>query len=169
MNKLIILCVESNKKSRTDYIYIDAAIKAFLKQNRKIIYKPIFLDNKYKYNDKKKVKEINDLKKSFCGNTKVVYCIDVDDYDTKPEDKACLEQIKKYCDDNAFDFVFFSKDVEDVFWGKQVPDNEKVKKAAEFVRKMLIYSVVEKKLRYETYIQHCSNLLNILEKNWNND
>lgn len=169
MSKLIILCVESNKRSRTDYIYIDAAIKKFLKSNNKIIYRPVFLDNKYNYNDKSKIKEINQLKKSFCGKTKVVYCIDVDEYDTKPEDKEFLDRIKKHCDDNNYDFVFFSKDVEDVFWGNQVHDSEKVKKAAEFTKKKIINTISEDKLRYEIYVRHCSNLLNILNDNWNND
>lgn len=79
MSKQILLCVETNKKARTDYLYIVATIKKYYIDDRKIIQRPIFLDSKTKYNAKDKVKEINKAIKEFSGETKVIYFIDVDD------------------------------------------------------------------------------------------
>lgn len=166
MNKQILLCVETNKKARTDYQYVVATIKRFYQNNRKIIYKPIFLDSKTKYNSKNKVKEINNYVKKFPGETSVIYFIDVDDYDTSYETKKLYDDIKAYCDKNEYDFVFFTKDIEDVYWGKQVGDNEKVKKVEEFNRKQLINEVDKFRLQVGEHKSHCSNILNVFDKYW---
>ncbi len=166
MNKQILLCVETNKKARTDYQYIVATIKRFYQNNRKIIYKPIFLDSKTKYNAKDKIKEISNHIKEFPGETSVIYFIDVDDYDISYETKVLYDSIKAYCDKNEYDFVFFTKDVEDVYWGKQVNNIEKVKKVEEFKRKQLMNEIDESCLRVDEHKIHCSNILNILDKYW---
>lgn len=137
MNKQILLCVETNKRARTDYQYIDATIKRFYQNDGKITYKPIFLDSKTKYNAKDKVKDINGKIKGFPGKTEVIYFIDVDDYDISNDTKKLFDEIKDYCDKNGYDFVFFTKDVEDVYLGGQVSKDEKVKKVQEFNRKQI--------------------------------
>ncbi len=58
MNRQILFCVESKKKARTDYQYIAETIRRFYKDDRKISYKPIFLDSKTRYKDNGKLKEI---------------------------------------------------------------------------------------------------------------
>lgn len=166
MNKQILLCVETNKQARTDFQYIVATIKRFYCDDKKIKYRPIFLDSKTKYNAKDKVKEINNYVKEFPRETSVIYFIDVDDYDASYDTKELFDDIKTYCDKNGYDFVFFTKDIEDVYWGKQVGDNEKVKKVEEFNRKQLINKVDESCLRVDKHKSHCSNILNVLDKYW---
>ena len=48
MSRQVLLCVETNKTARTDYKYIDATIKRFYVNDRKIVYRPIFLETKTK-------------------------------------------------------------------------------------------------------------------------
>ncbi len=166
MSKQILLCVETNKKARTDYLYIVATIKKYYIDDRKIIQRPIFLDSKTKYNAKDKVKEINKAIKEFSGETKVIYFIDVDDYNISAETQTLFDNIKHYCKENEYDFVFFYKDVEDVYLGSSVRDDEKVKRAEEFKRKKLIENVKEENLRSDTFRKHTSNILSILDLYW---
>ena len=167
MSRQILLCVETNKRSRTDYKYIDATIKRFYKDEKKIIYRPIFLESKTKYNAKDKLKEIKAWVKQFPGETVVIYFVDVDDYDVDPESRKLYDDIVDYCAANRYEFVFFTNDVEDVYLGKQVGDDEKVKCADEFTRKKLIESVAETNLRSDSRKKHCSNILNVLDRYWN--
>lgn len=100
------------------------------------------------------------------GETVVIYFIDVDDYDVNHETHKLFDEIVNYCDLNKYEFVYFMSDVEDVFLGIQVSDDEKVKKAEEFARKKTIESVSEKNLRTDIRRKHCSNILNVLDKYW---
>lgn len=166
MSRQILLCVETNKKARTDYKYIVATIKKYYIDDRKIIQRPIFLDSKTKYNAKDKVREINKAKKEFPGETNVIYFIDVDDYNKSAEAKTLFDTIEKYCKEHGYKLVFFNMDVEDVYLGAQVHKDEKVKKAEEFTRKKLIENVTEAQLRSNSFKQHTSNILNILDLYW---
>lgn len=166
MSRQILLCVESNHKARTDYQYIESTIKRFYIDDRKIRYRAIYLGSKTKYNAKDKVREINNNIKNFPGDTTIIYFIDVDDYDISQETKNLYDEIKEYCAKNNYEFVFFDRDVEDVYIGTQVHDSEKVSKVAEFKRKQLINTVDEDKLKVQTHKKHCSNILNVLDKYW---
>lgn len=166
MSRQVLLCVETNKTARTDYKYIDATIKRFYVNDRKIVYRPIFLETKTKYNAKDKVKEINDAIKKYPGETSVIYFIDVDDYDVSSETQKLYNNINGYCESNGYELVFFKKDVEDVYLGQSVTKDEKVKRAEEFTRKKLIESVDEANLRSEIHRQHTSNILNVLDLFW---
>lgn len=63
MSRQVLLCVETNKTARTDYKYIDATIKRFYVNDRKIVYRPIFLETKTKYNAKAMVMSWYSLKR----------------------------------------------------------------------------------------------------------
>lgn len=165
MSKQVLLCLECNNKSRTDYVYVESTIKRFYNKNS-VNYKPIFLGSKTKYNSKDKLKEIRDRMKLFNGETRVIYFIDVDDYDVSYETKKLYDDIKCFCQNNGYDLVFFCKDVEDVYLGKTVEDKEKVKLAAKFNASKEIVSVDESKLMINSHRKHCSNILNVLDKYW---
>ena len=166
MRRFVVLCVESNGRSKTDYMYINATIKRFYQDDKKIVYRPIFLESKTNYNDRSKIKEINKLVKDFPGQTNVIYFIDEDDADISSETKKLNEEIRDYCKRNSYDYVFFVKDIEDVYWGYKINSNDKVKKAEEFNRKKLINNVKEENLRSQFERRHCSNILNVLDKYW---
>lgn len=166
MSKQILLCVEANKQSRTDYQYIEAAIRRFYVNDRKIVYRPVFMGSKTKYNAKDVVRDIEKRIKAYTGETHVIYFIDTDDYNTSPETRRLYEDITAYCRTKGFEFVFFCRDVEDVFIGHQINDSEKIRQVAAFNRKNDIKNVDEAKLRVNEHRQHCSNILNILDKYW---
>lgn len=166
MSRQILLCVETNKQARTDYRYIDATIKRFYVNDRKIVYRPIFLETKTKYNAKDKVREINAAIERYPGETSVIYFIDYDDCDRSSETQKLFEKIRDFCRTNKYEFVFFVKDVEDVYLGQSVPNDQKVQKAEEFSRKKLIETVDESKLRSNIHRKHTSNILTVLDLFW---
>ena len=165
-NKLILFCVETTKQANIDYQYIRETILHFYKEDRKIVYRPVYMESKSRYNNKTVLKEIRNKSKLFPGKTHVIYFIDTDDYDVSPEANRELEQIKTFCSANSYDFVFFCKDVEDVFFGKRIPSTEKVKTVDQFKRKNSIQSIKPDKLQCELYKPHQSNILNVLDKYW---
>ena len=166
MSRQVLLCVEADSKSRSDYLYVESTIKHFYINDRKIIYRPIFLGSKTKYNAKGKIKEIESRKRAFSGKTNVIYFIDVDDYDVSYDTQILFDNIKRYCSDNEYDFVFFCRDVEDVFLGRTVNDCEKVKCAEMFNRRKLIASLTDTNLCASGKHRHCSNILTVLDKYW---
>ncbi len=166
MSRQILLCVETNKQARTDYRYIDATIKRFYVNDKKIVYRPIFLETKTKYNAKDKVREINAAIERYPGETSVIYFIDYDDCDRSSETQKLFEKIQDFCRANKYEFVFFVKDVEDVYLGQSVPTDQKVQKAEEFSRKKLIETVDESKLRSNIHRKHTSNILTVLDLFW---
>ena len=167
MSRQILLCVETNKKARTDYLYIKSVIKKYYQDDKKIIYRPVFMDSKTKYNSKDKVKEIKNKKTAYRGESIVIYFVDVDDYDISSVTKQLFDEIEKYCETMNYDFVYFSRDVEDVFLGNQIHDSDKVKKAEEFNRKNLIDGVKKVNLNVKTKKRHCSNIMIVFDKYWN--
>ena len=164
MSKQILMCVETNKQSDTDSVYISCTISHYYEESRKISRKIVHLGSKTKYRDRKIEKEINMYKQGFPGETYVIYCIDTDEYAVKPEDKNLLEEIQEYCSQQDYDLILFNKDIEDVFWGEQCPNTEKVKKAKQFRMNNVIESVNESLLSSTKIIRHQSNILNVLDK-----
>ena len=117
MNKLILFCVETTKKANTDYLYISETIKRFYGENNKIVRRPVYMQSRTRYKDRATTSQIEKFRKSFPNdNITVIYCIDVDDYDTSPTTKKLLDEIKRYCNENHYEFIFFCRDVEDVYW-----------------------------------------------------
>ena len=88
------------------------------------------------------------------------------DYDTSYDTKKLYDDIEIYCKKHGYEFVFFHKDVEDVYLGNSVKDKEKVSKVAEFKRKKMIENVDEFMLRMDYHKRHCSNILKVLDKYW---
>lgn len=102
--------------------------------------------------------------KGFPGETYVIYFIDTDEYAVKPEDKKLLEEITEYCSQQKYELVLFNKDIEDVFWGEQCSDTEKMKRARQFRMKNMIESVNKSSLSSTAITRHQSNILNVLNK-----
>ena len=165
MNKLILFCVETTPQANTDYLYIKGTIKRFYEENNKIVMRPVFLKSKTRYKDRAVVNKIEGQMRNFPNeDVTVIYCIDVDDYDTSADTKKLLDEIKSYCISNRYEFVFFCRDVEDVYWGKRVNKSEKIRMAASFNEKHQINSIKESQLRRIRYIKNSSNILSILDK-----
>ena len=169
MGLQLIFAVETNKKCNSDWIYIKDTIEYFYSYERtQVKFSVVYMDGKGNYNSKKKEKEIKSLASQYSSTSntnrsRVIYCFDCDDYDSKMDDLKFLEEAKKYCDEHEYDFVWFCKAVEQVYIGKKVDDSQKKKEAATFKAKKQINSIDSKKLLMKNYRNNTSNIMNVLD------
>ena len=98
------------------------------------------------------------------NESKVIYCFDCDEYDRKPEDADFLKSARKFCEDRGYEFVWFCKDIENVYIGQRIDDSQKKKEAANFKARKLICKVIEKNLSQKKYKIAGSNILNVLDE-----
>lgn len=168
MGLQLIFVVETNKKTNSDWIYIKDTINYFYQYDQtQIKLNAVYMDGKGKY--KKKEKEIRSLISQYASVSKTnqsrgIYCFDCDDYDIKQEDEKFLLDAEEYCNKKGYDFVWFCKDIERVYLGTKVDDNDKKKKAATFKKRGDIINVEADKLSERNYKSNTSNIMNILDK-----
>ncbi len=160
----VILCMETNKRAATDYIYINETISRFYSLDNKIKISPIYMNNKMRYNSKDVVRKVHGLIKDYGGGTRVIYCIDTDSFEVNQDHARELKEINEYCKKNNYDMIWFCHDVEEVYQGKRIPDKQKVKEAGVFRTKKSIYNISEELLRSDKMRIHNSNILTILDK-----
>lgn len=161
----MIFCVETNKRADTDSIYISEAINHWYQLNNQIKISKVYMNTKSKYNSKAVLQEICKKSKDFMiGSTKVIYCIDTDQYEVNVEHAKELENISQYCKEKHYDLIWFCHDVEEVFLGHSVSDSQKVQAAASFRRKNEIRKIHIDKLSCDTNRTCGSNILKILDK-----
>lgn len=168
MGVQLIFVVETNKKCGSDWIYIKETIERFYTYERtQLKFTPIYMDGKGKYLKKEadvtsKERQYRAMSKS--NQSKVIYCFDCDEYDRKPEDADFLKNARKFCEDRGYKFVWFCKDIENVYIGKRIDDSQKKKEAVNFKSRKLISRVIEKNLSQSNYKIASSNILNILDE-----
>ena len=161
MNKRILFCVETTPEANTDYAYITETISRYYQQSSKIVRRPIYMRSKSRYNSKAVQEEI---RRQSGPNTSVIYCIDTDDFDTSAETERQLKQIQQYCTDKGYDFVFFCRDIEDVYYGERIPDTRKIQAVRKFRTAHAIEKVRTELLERMDLQPHCSNILIILDR-----
>lgn len=168
MSLQLILVVETNEKCKSDWIYIKDTIEYFYQYNQvQTKFTPIYMGGKgrYKYKEKEIKTAISQYKYSNKENqSKVIYFFDCDKYDTKPEDAQFLKDAKQHCDTNGYDFVWFCKDIEQVYLGESVADTQKKKAAASFKAKKAINNIDKRNLLADDYKVKTSNIMKVLDK-----
>ena len=162
MSKRLLFCVETTKQANTDYAYIIETINHYYVESRKIVIRPVYMESRTRYNSRMVREEIR--RQSGTADTSVIYCIDTDDWDVSADTKELLGKIREYCRDKGYDFVFFCRDVEDVYCGQSVPDSEKVRMIRRFRGTNAIKDVKSNLLERPDYRRHCSNILTVLDK-----
>ena len=105
------------------------------------------MDGKNNYKSKGILKSLQKKTSNFKGETSVIYCIDVDDFETNPTHIKDFEDIVTFCQQNEYDLIWFCHDVEDVYLGRRIPKNEKVQAAERFRKNKGIESIDKKKLK----------------------
>lgn len=158
-NKQYIFCLESTSKAKTDWLYIKKVID-YLNQGKQVFdkYKPLYMEGKGNYNSKSFINKINERTRNFNGESSVIYCMDLDDYHINPKTKEFVDNVEKYCLENKYKFVYFSRNIEEVFWGKQITEN-KQKCAAKFNKNINITNDLLNRLSKNTKIIKTSNML----------
>ncbi len=164
MNKRVLFCVETTRTADTDYSYIKDTINYYYITSSKITMRPIYMESKSRYKSRAVQEEIK--KQSGGADTSIIYCIDTDNYDLSPEDGEQLEKIRQYCDSRGYEFIFFCKDVEDVFCGKRMQATQKIRAVKQFRSANAIKSINVSNLEKEQYQHHCSNIMKVLDQHW---
>ena len=169
MGVQLIFTVETNKKCNSDWIYIKDTVEYFYAYERtQLKLSVVYLDGKGHYSSKKKQNEIDSLISQYraaskTNQSKVICCFDCDDYDSKQEDRKFLEDAEKFCKDKGYEFVWFCKDVEQVYIGKRVAAMQKKKEAAKFAEKKQINTVDPENLTAVKYRVNRSNIMKVLD------
>lgn len=165
MSIQMILCVETNKRADTDYIYISETIKHLYKSDKRITINKVYMGSKTKYKSKEVLSSIKQLTKAFTiGETRVIYCIDTDAYETDMEHKKVFDDISRFCEENEYELIWFCHDIEDVYIGKKISDSQKVQEAGAFRKKNRIEEMDLTQLSGDIKRAHTSNILCILDK-----
>ena len=162
-NRLLLICVETTNKAKTDMAYIDKVLKTLyvIDNETKIDYE--YMESKYKYNSKKVQNRINNKLKTF-KNYKVILCVDTDNIDVDQSDAKKVKEIESFCKQNNYDFVWFCRNIEEVFWGVIVEDREKIIKAKMFGSKNKIEDSFIKALQSNEIKRNKSNFLIVFDK-----
>jgi len=167
MDIQIVLVMETNEKSKSDYMYIRSILNCWYdlqsRTDRKIV--PIFMNGKGNYKNKRVISKIEKSRQAYRnGDTCVVYCFDTDKYDTDPNELLTLTQEQNYCTKNGYEFVWFCHDIEEVFLGKSIPNSDKTDKAREYMISNGINNLQKRNFEAKSISNRKSNLLRVLDK-----
>ncbi len=161
----IIICVESDKRARTDNIYIKETLDRFYDIGKDININFINMGGKSKYNSKDVKKEIKNLKKQFLiGETVVIYCIDTDQFEKNYEHELEFKSIISYVESVDAECIWFCHDVEEVYIGKSISKGNKKDEAMNFKKKGCISEVDELMLKSARKVKSGSNILQVFDK-----
>ncbi len=166
----IVLVVEADEVSKTDFIYINSVLNELysIRERTDIKISPVYMRGKGNY--KKAATQIKKHQNAYkkIGNTHVIYCFDTDKFESNPEDGRVLREEEKYCLNNGYDFVWFCHDIEEVFLGKSVSKSEKKDKSRQYIVRHGIEKVKINNLKSEVKVKGKSNLLVVLKNIFDN-
>ena len=157
----LIVVVEANSTSKTDYMYVKQIIDCIFAP-RSIQLVPIYAGNKSKV-----IKQDNKILghiKSYEEKSEVLIVVDVDE-----GDDVLNKKIEKYCKDHNYQLIYMNKNIEEVFWNKSVKEKEKIDFARKFANikevKLNQYALFEKDPKNK---DKSSNLAMVLKELRNN-
>ena len=168
MGLQLVFVVETNKKCNSDWIYIKDTVEHFYEYDRtQIKFSTVYMDGKGKYKSKEKqvaqfVRQYSAM--SNANHSKVLYCFDCDDYDSRPADLKFLDKAQRYCKERNADFVWFCKDIEQVYTGNSVDKGRKKNEAVSFKVKKKIGELRAEKLTHVEYRNGVSNIMTVLDQ-----
>ena len=160
--KLLVLCVETNEEADTDPKYIDKTIRHFYIVDNDISIKYVRMNGKGNYNKRSVIKQINEKLSGDFDETCIAYCIDIDNL----ADNEAVEQnkkIKEYCERLKYKFIWFCRDIEEVYLHKRVNKTEKKRESIRFSHLHNLGKATEVSLSSKSEIQYKSNLLLVLD------
>ena len=164
--KQVILCVETNKKAKTDVGYVDVVIKQLYQIGTEIKLQYKYFNGKGGYDAPKLLKEIKRDIAALKGrsSSEVIYCIDTDKYDSDAEVKKLNVDIENFCNQKGYKFIWFCCDVEEVFLHATVDDSKKKETVAKFKAKNDLGKATEETLSATSMAKKKSNMLLVLDQ-----
>ena len=161
----MIFCLETNKRADTDYIYIREVLDYLYQKSNQVKITPIYMGTKTKYQSRDVLREVKQKTREYIhGETKVIYCIDTDEYEKVSEDASAFRNIRQFCKENRYELIWLCHDVEEVFVGQRISDSQKVQTAQAFRRNKDIQKLPQNCLSEEEPKQYASNILRILDQ-----
>ena len=165
MGVQIILCVEASKQAQTDAVYIKDTIYRFYDIDRTIKLSFVYMNGKTNYSSKSVQNTINKLSKDYKnGESIVVYCVDLDKYESNPVQEKENNDIKEYVAKNKYEMAWFCHDIEEVYTGKSIDKSQKKDTAIEFKKKKKIVEIDAQKLMAKRRNKGTSNILLVTDK-----
>ena len=167
MGTQFIFVVEADRKCKSDWIYIKDTMDHFYHyDSSNVKLSPVYMAGRGNY--KKKEREIAGLISQYraggkANHSNLLYCFDCDDYDTSQKDSEFLKSAEKYCRERDAAFVWFCKDVEQVYIGRSIENSQKKKMAAAFKEREQIREIRSRQLSAEVYRNQTSNILRVLD------
>lgn len=164
--KQVILCVETNKQANIDVGYVDTVIKQLYRIGTEIKLQYKYFNGKGGYNAPKLLKEIKNDIAALKGQSlsEVIYCIDTDKYDSDAEVEKLNRDIENFCRQNGYKFIWFCRDVEEVFLHKAVEDSKKKTEVAKFKKGNDLGKATEATLSARSMARKNSNMLLVLDQ-----
>ncbi len=161
----IIICVESDKRARTDNIYIKETLEHFFVIDNLVNINFVNMGGKSKYDSSDVKKQINTFIRDYkLGKSVVVLCVDTDQLETNYEQKTEFTQIERFAMNMGYELVWFCHDVEEVYVGDSIVKDAKKNTSVDFKKKGEIVNVDKKKLESSEKYKGCSNILAIFSK-----
>jgi hypothetical protein len=164
----IVFVVESDKVSKTDYMYIRTILLDYYNvlARKDVRITSIFMAGKGKYDQPKVLKDVNKAINAYKvnGDTYVIYCFDTDKYDSSPEDAQIIRTEEQFCKDKGYDFVWFCHDVEEVFLGHSIDSSEKTDAAKKYFANDKHRKIKIDSLKAKVYGKGKSNMISVLDK-----
>lgn len=171
----LIFVVETSSDDKTDNIYLRTVLDYFFtsiskEYGCKTNIKTIFLNGKQHYKDKKILNNIANQTRMFASYnegaiTKTIYIMDTDSTNKIYEVGSYFHNVQKFCSDHGFELVWFCKNAENVFLGKEVDQiDNKTEAAKSFakndgIKKLDINNLSKSSIEYK-----CSNILVVIGK-----
>ena len=140
-NKQIIFVVETNDKKKVDDIYINKFIRSYYDlSSNDVTIKFVHMCGKANYKNKTVVTKINKFRnQNINGENIVIYCFDTDRIDKENDDIKFLKEVEEYCKNNLYELIWFCYEIENVFLGRTVSDENKVVEAIKYLGKEVSY------------------------------
>lgn len=157
--KQLILVVECNEQSKSDYHYICGIIKYFFNFST-IKLTPVYAGNKSRlYNDKTN-RTIKSFKRQYNGESIVIVFADYDSSSSSDNNA-----IKTFCMTNGYDLVWFNKEIEEVVFQEEF-DKDKVTAAISFIKNSQAKSININKFSVDcpNQTRFTSNMFLVLSK-----
>lgn len=161
----LVICVEADRRSGTDNIYVKETLSRFYSIKSDVNINYVNMGGKSKYKAKDVTRRINQYKRDFkLGNTVVILCIDTDQFEKDADQKRELDDISIFAMEQGYELIWFCHDVEEVFIGVSLVKDVKKDRAIKFKKKNEIEAVDEKKLSSKNKVKCTSNILEIFDK-----
>ena len=157
----IIICCETDRKTGSDFIYVNEIIRYYYEEvikNNNISIQYVPLGGKHKYNHPDTINKIDFYPK--VNKTVIIYVFDKDQNHLDPRDLNFIKEVEEYCGDNDYEIIYFVKEIEEVL---NTRTGKKTKEANKFVRQKGIERVKTQLLSNPNpQTSGSSNILHIL-------